>query len=214
MMLTLTDIKTSRIPNRVNLTFSDHSYLPFFIDDVVKLSLTKNQSISPEIFDKIVSASLFYLGKEYALRQVAISPKTQKIISQKLKLFFIKTTHKYKHFSGFKFDSIVSSIVDNLNSKNLLNQSDFIKSFVAKNYRKSANQIKFLLSQKGVDTSFLKLDKTNDLDSIKRILAKKRLTRQVLNDFQAKNKLYASLFRQGFDISDIKAAIDDYLSLQ
>ena len=81
MMLTLTDIKTSRIPNRVNLTFSDQSYLPFFIDDVVKLSLTKNQSISPEIFDKIVSASLFYLGKEYALRQVAISPKTQKIIS-------------------------------------------------------------------------------------------------------------------------------------
>ncbi len=213
-MLVLTNIKTSRVPNRVNLIFSDDSYLPFFIDDVVKLSLQKNQTIDEEKFSQIISVALFYLGREYALRQVAISPKTQKIISQKLKLFFLKTDRKYKHFVGFRPDQIISTIVDDLNSKNLLNQNDFIKSFAAKNHRKSANQIKFLLSQKGVDVSNLKLEKTNDLDSIKRILAKKRVNREILSDFQAKNKLYASLFRQGFDISDIKAAIDDYLSLQ
>lgn len=213
-MLTITNIKASRIPNRVNLSFSDGSYVPFLIDDVVKLFLQKNQQIDETKLNQIISASLLYLGQEYALRQVAISAKTQKIISQKLKLFFIRIAQKYKHFSGFKFDLIILSIVDNLNSKNLLNQTDFVKSFLAKNHYKSANQIKFLLSQKGVDTSFLKLDKTNDINSINRILAKKKITRQVLNDFKAKNKLYASLFRQGFEISDIKAAIDDYLSLQ
>ena len=213
-MLTLTNIKTSRIPNRVNLSFSDDSYLPFFIDDVVKLSLQKNQNIDDEKLSQIISAALTYLGKEYALRQVAISPKTQKIISQKLKLFFLKTGRKYKHFIGFKPDQIILTIIDDLNSKNLLNQADFVKSFIAKNHRKSANQIEFLLSQKGVDVSNLKLKKTNDIDSIKRILAKKRVTFEILKDFKAKNKLYASLFRQGFDISDIKAAIDDYLSLQ
>jgi len=213
-MLTLTNIKTSRVPNRVNLIFSDDSYLPFFIDDVVKLSLQKNQAIDDEKFSQIISTALFYLGWEYALRQVAISPKTQKIISQKLKLFFLKTGRKYKHLIGFKTDQIISTIIDYLNSKKLLNQDDFIKSFLAKNHRKSANQIKFLLSQKGVDISGLKLEKTNDIDSIKRILTKKRVNLEVLKDFKAKNKLYASLFRQGFDISDIKAAIDDYLSLQ
>jgi len=213
-MLVLTNIKTSRIPNRVNLIFSDDSYLPFFIDDVVKLSLQKNQTIDEEKFSQIISTALFYLGREYALRQVAISPKTQKIISQKLKLFFLKTSQKYKHFVGFKSDQIISTIINQLNSRNLLNQDDFIKSFIAKNHHKSANQIKFLLSQKGVDISNLKLEKTNDIDSIKRILAKKRVNHQILKDFKAKNKLYASLFRQGFDISDIKAAIDDYLSLQ
>lgn len=213
-MLVLTNIKTSRVPNRVNLIFSDDSYLPFFIDDVVKLSLQKNQTIDEEKFPQIISAALFYLGWEYALRQVAISPKTQKIISQKLKLFFLKTGRKYKHFIGFKTDQIISTIINQLNSRNLLNQDDFIKSFIAKNHRKSTNQIKFLLSQKGVDISDLKLEKNNDVDSIKRILAKKRVNREILSNFQAKNKLYASLFRQGFDISDIKAAIDDYLSLQ
>ena len=213
-MLVLTNIKTSRVPNRVNLIFSDDSYLPFFIDDVFKLSLQKNQTIDEEKFSQIISAALFYLGREYALRQVAISPKTQKIISQKLKLFFIRTSQKYKHFSGFDFNSIISSIIADVNSKNLLNQDDFIKSFVAKNHRKSATQIKFLLAQKGVDVSSLKLDKSTDVDSIKRILAKKRITLEIIRDFKAKNNLYASLFRQGFEISDIKAAIDDYLSLQ
>ncbi len=213
-MLVLTNINTSRIPNRVNLIFSDNSYLPFFIDDVVKLSLQKNQTLDEEKFFQIISASLFYLGWEYALRQVAISPKTQKIISQKLKLFFLKTGRKYKHLTDFKSDQTISTIISNLNSKNLLNQEDFAKSFIAKNHRKSTNQIKFLLSQKGVDVSNLKLEKTNDIDSIKRILAKKRVNSEILKDFKAKNKLYASLFRQGFDISDIKAAIDDYLSLQ
>jgi len=213
-MLILTNIKSSRIPNRVNLSFSDDSYLPFLIDDVVKLSLCKNQSVDEDKLTQIVSASSFYLGKEYALRQIAISPKTSKIISQKLKLFFFRISNKYKHFSKIKFDSTISFIINDLNSRNLLNQPDFIKSFVAKNYRKSANQIKFLLSQKGVDVSSLKLDKTNDIDSIKRILAKKRVDVEFIKDFKAKNKLYASLYRQGFNISDIKSAIDDYLVLQ
>jgi SOS response regulatory protein OraA/RecX len=213
-MLTLTNIKASRIPNRVNLSFSDDSYLPFLIDDIVKLSLYKNQPIDEVKLTQIISASSLYLGKEYALRQVAISPKTSKIISQKLKLFFFRISNKYKHFSKFKFNSTISSIIDDLNSRNLLNQSDFIKSFIAKNHHKSARQIKFLLGQKGVDISSLKLDKTNDIDSIKRILAKKRISIEYLKDFKAKNNLYASLFRQGFDISDIKAAIDDYLAIQ
>jgi SOS response regulatory protein OraA/RecX len=213
-MLTLSNVKASRIPNRVNLSFSDDSYLPFLIDDVVKLSLCKNQQVDETKLSQIISTSLLYLGKEYALRQIAVSPKTQKIISQKLKLYFFKASQKYKHFSGFNFEPIISLIIDYLNSKNLLNQSDFIKSFIAKNHRKSANQIKFLLVQKGVDISSLKLNKTNDINSIKRILVKKRVNIEFVKDFKAKNKLYASLFRQGFEISDIKAAIDDYLLLQ
>lgn len=213
-MLTLISIKTSRIPNRVNLIFSDDSYLPFFIDDVVNFSLQKNQLIDPEKLNQIALSSLSYLGREYALRQIAISPKTEKIIFQKLKLFFIRTINKHQHFSGLEFDSIISDIISYLNSKNLLDPSDFINNFITKNHRKSVSQIKFLLTQKGIDTTGLKFDKTNDLNSIKLILAKKRVNCKTLTDFKAKNKLYSSLFRQGFDISDIKAAIDDYLGLQ
>jgi SOS response regulatory protein OraA/RecX len=213
-MLILTNIKTSRIKNRVNLTFSDDSYLPLLVDDVIKLSLHRNQEITEEKLSQIIQSSLFYLGHEYALRQIAISPKTKKIISQKLKLFFFKLSHKFKFFSHLNFDSVTAQIIDDLESKKLLNQSDFIKSFLTKNQHKSTNQIRFLLAQKGIDTSNLNLTKSNDVESIKRILAKKRITSENLRDFKAKNNLYASLFRQGFEISDIKAAIDDFVSLQ
>ncbi len=213
-MLSITNIKTSRIPNRVNLTFSDGSYLPFLIDDVVRLSLSKNQEVDSEKLAQIISSSLTYLGKEYALRQIAISPKTETILSQKLKIYFIKTTQKFKLFSQISSSSIIEKIIQEIKSRGFLNNSDFVTYFVNKNKSKSLNEIKFLLRQKGIDSSSLNLSPKNELDSIKKILSKKKITRELVADFNSKNKLYASLFRRGFQISDIKAAIDDYLSLQ
>ena len=207
-------IKTSRVPNRVNLIFLDNSYLPLFVDDVVKLSLQKNQKIGKEKLSQIIQISSFYLGYEYALRQIAISPKTEKILSQKLKIFFFKASKKYKYFSDIDFDSTISDIVNKLTSKNLLNQSDFIKSFISKNRHKSKKQIKYFLSQKEVDTSNLDLKDINDIESIKKVLARKKISPEFLKDFKLKNKLYSSLFRKGFELSDIKVAIDDYFDLQ
>ncbi len=213
-MLSLVNIKTSRIKNRVNLVFSDKNYLPFFIDDVVRLSLVKHQELSPEFLDQIKTLSLLYLGKEYALRQIAISPKTEKILFQKLKIFFYKKTQKIKLLSSIPTDSISNQIITELKDKKLLNQSDFIDYFIKKNKSKSVVEIKFLLNQKGVDTSSLNISPDNENQSIKKILSKKNINRNLLSDYSYKNKLYASLFRRGFSISTIKTAIDEYLSLQ
>jgi len=207
----LSNIKTSRIPNRVNLIFSDHSYLPFFIDDTVKLSLIKNQEIDPEKLNLIITASLKYLGREYALRQIALSPKTEKILSQKLKQYFFKATKKFKLFSNFSVSPIISKIISDLKSKGLLNQSDFTLYFVNKNKNKSQAQVKYLLQQQGINFEPSTLD---DQSAIKKILIKKRIDQKYIADFKLKTKLYASLFRSGFQISDIKAAIDDFLQLK
>jgi SOS response regulatory protein OraA/RecX len=213
-MLSITDIKISRIKNRVNLVFSDKTYLPFFIDDVVSLSLVKHQELNLEKINQIKSLSLLYLGKEYALRQVAISPKTEKILSQKLKLFFIKITQKFKLLSSFPYDSIINQIVDYLKEKKLIDQSNFISYFLKKNKSKSALEIKFLLKQKGVDVSSINIPIKNEINSIKKILSKKNINKELMADFNYKNKLYSSLFHKGFNISNIKTAIDEYLTLQ
>lgn len=210
----LTNIKASRIPNRVNLIFFDGFYLPLFIDDVVKLSLHKNEKIDEEKLNQIKSLSLSYLGREYALRQIAISPKTEKIIAQKLKIYFIKITKKFNLLSSFSYNSIIDQIISELNDKKLLNQSDFVNYFIQKNKSKSATAIKFLLKQKGVDISSLKLPFLNEKESIKKILSKKRIDNKMMFDYNYKNKVYASLFRAGFQLDDIKAAIDEYLTLQ
>ena len=213
-MLSLVNIKTSRIKNRVNLVFSDKNYLPFFIDDVIRLSLTKNQELSPEVLDQIKTLSLLYLGKEYALRQIAISPKTEKILFQKLKIFFYKKTQKFKLLDSIPADSISNQIITELKDKQFLNQSDFVDYFLKKNKSKSVAEIKFLLRQQGVEISSLNISPDNENQSIKKILSKKNVNRDQMSDYKYKNKIYASLFRRGFPISAIKAAIDEYLSLQ
>jgi len=213
-MLSLVNIKISRIKNRVNLVFSDGNYLPFFIDDVVRLSLVKHQELSQEKLEQVKSLALLYLAKEYALRQIAISPKTEKILFRKLKLFFLKTTQKFKLLSSISSDSIINQIIADLKTKKLLDQASFIDYFIKKNKFKSVAEIKFLLKQQGVDTSSLNISSDNEGQSIKKILSKKHINRELMSDFSFKNKLYASLFRRGFTMSAIKTAIDEYLSLQ
>lgn len=213
-MISIVNIKTSRIKNRVNLVFSDKNYLPFFIDDIVRLSLVKNQELNLELLEKIKFLSLLYLGKEYALRQVAISPKTEKVLFYKLKNFLKRTTHKFNLLSGTDIDLVARQIIDELKNKKFLDESDFVDYFIKKNKSKSIVQIKYLLQQQGVDVSKFKISLPNEIETIKNFLIKKNFDQNLLSDYNYKNKLYASLFRKGFSVSTIKTAIDEYLSLQ
>ncbi|MFA5532546.1 MAG: RecX family transcriptional regulator [Candidatus Shapirobacteria bacterium] len=216
-MLQLSNIKASRISNRVNLTFSDNSYLPFFIDDVVKLSLVKNQEIDSEKLDLLIHTSLTYLAKEYALRQIAISPKNEKLLSQKMRLFFQKTKRKFNISNDFPILPIIENIISELKDRNLLNESDFVTYFIQKNRHKSQAQIVFLISQFGIkiDPSLVKkLIPQNDLNLIKKFLDKKRINQNYLSDFNNRQKIMASLYRRGFNLTDIKNVIDDYFKLK
>ncbi len=211
-------IKSSKIPNRVWITFLDHSFIPFFIDDVVKLSLVKNQEINESKYQLIIQTCLLFIGREYALRQIAISPKTEKIISQKLKLFFKKVTLKYKlNIDNLNLDEINQQIVQELKDKKLLNDLDFIDFFIKRNQRKSRQQIIYLLHQLGVNQALLseiEFNQENDVDKIKTFLDKKNIDKSKLTDFKEKNKVKASFYRRGFNLSDINTAIDDWLNFR
>lgn len=216
-MLQLSNIKASRITNRVNLIFSDGSYLPLFIDDVVKLSLHKGQEIDQKLYEIITNTSLLYLGREYALRQIAISPKTEKNLKLKLKLFFQKIRKKFNLITSDSISNIIDQIITNLNSKNLLNQESFVSYFINKNRHKSKTQILYLLSQQGIEinpeiTNRFTLD--DDQKLIEKYLNKKRVSADLLKDFNYRQKIMASLFRRGFKLSDIKAVIDGLSNLK
>jgi SOS response regulatory protein OraA/RecX len=214
----IVSIKPSRIPNRVWITFSNNYFIPFFIDDVVKLSLKTNQEIDEANFRLITKTFLFFVGREYALRQIAISPKTEKIINQKLKLFFKKTSLKYKvNLDNLNLDKINKKIIKELKNKKLLNDLDFVEYFINKNKRKSHYQIIYLLKQFGVSSDILSsidFDKEKDVEKIKIFLNKKNIDKSKLTDYNEKNKIKASLFRRGFNISDINTAIDDWLNFR
>jgi regulatory protein len=216
-MLTISSIKAAqKRPNQVWLTFSDSSFIPFFIDDVVKLSLAKSQEVDDEKFNLIINTCLLFLGREYSLRQIAISPKTEKIINQKLKLFFRKTILRYKiNSNNLNSDEVGRLLIQELKDKKLLNEADFIAYFVKRNYKKSRQQIIYSLQQLGVNSSHLSsldINSKSEVDKIKDFLIKKKVSKSNLTDFKEKNKIKASLYRRGFNLSDINAAIDDCLN--
>lgn len=216
-MLQLSNIKASRITNRVNLIFSDGSYLPLFIDDVVKLSLHKGQEIDQKLYEIITNTSLLYLGREYVLRQIALSPKTEKTLKLKLKLFFQKIRKKFNLITSDSIFTLIDQIISDLNSKNLLNQESFVSYFINKNRHKSKTQILYLLSQQGIEITS---DITNQLSSdgdyqlIEKYFNKKRISADLLKDFNYRQKIMAALFRRGFKLSDIKAVIDGLSNLK
>jgi len=144
-------LKPSRIRNRINVVFDDGSYLPLFIDDVVKNSLKIGEDCD---FDKLKKISTNYLAREYALRQIAISPKVASILKRKLK----------QKFRDYDSDELITSL------KPYLDEKKYIDYFIIKNKRKSNREIEYRLKMIGINYH---LDQC-DTEKIEKILQKKK----------------------------------------
>lgn len=201
-------ISRSRNPHQVWLKFDDNSLLPLKIDDLVVLALKKNIELSEAEFRNIQKKSAEYIISEYALRQIAISPKTQKLLNQKLSLYCQKISLKFKYpFELLK--QITASTIDNIIDRGLIDDQAFIEYYVRRHSKMSQAQIKYSLQNLGVAVPQTNLSPISDIDKIKEILIKKHKNAD-FTDFKTKNNIMASLYRKGFALSDIKTAIDDW----
>jgi SOS response regulatory protein OraA/RecX len=210
----LAAVKASRFPTRVYLKFSDGLLLPFFIDDLVIMTLTAGQEIDEEKFKKIINSSLLYLARDYALKQIAISPKSEKTLCQKLKVYLDRSILKYKiPKNGVDLNFIIDACIEKIKSQGLLGNEDYVKFFINKNKRKSKREIVYLLQKEGISIETIPSSyfSEDDLEKIRILLRKKVSDPQNLLDFNFKNKITAFLYRKGFSLSDIKTVIDEYL---
>jgi SOS response regulatory protein OraA/RecX len=213
--LLIKSIKKSAIPSRANVQFSDGNYLPFLIDDVVKLSIKKGESLDPDRFNSLIQTSYQYLIKEYALRQIATSPKTKKLLNQKIFQKKYLLSKKYPLFKdSTQNSSIIDQVIQDLEDQGLLNDTDYAKYAINRHRAKSPQFIRYLLLQKGVNLKNLPDDFFSQIDSsqnIKKYLLKKFSKPQDLADFNTKNKFISSMLRKGFTHSEVKTVIDDFL---
>jgi len=216
MSLILKSIKSSPVPSRVNLIFSDSNYLPLLVDDYIKLSLHKNQEIDDSLLTQLSQLTYTYLLREYALRQIALSPKTNKIISNKLALkknFYLKKYPLLK--DRIDHSQALEKILFQLEEKNLLDPLSYVDYLIRRFPHKSKFYLISYLQQQGVprntypDSVF---DQLHPQQTITKYLLKKNFTSKDLSDFNTKNKLIASLLRKGFSITEVKKAIDEYLN--
>lgn len=204
-------IKKSRSNDQVWLTFDDGSYLPFKIDDVVLEKLKINQEVD---FNRLCELSLKFLLNNYALRQIAISPKIGAIILPKLKnqaRYYIKKYLPAGRQVILNTDQIITEIINYLENNNWLDKVAYAKFLIKKHYKKSKRYLEQLFSFYHLDKNLLI---NNDKDNLKTLLLKKVTKLPNPLDFKTKNKLIQSLLQKGFAYSDIKSVIDEVLTIR
>lgn len=198
----LVAIRATVRPNQVFLVFDTGLKLPFFVDDILVLHLHKNQDIGPEEEKKIICFSLTFLLKNYLLHLLAISPKTEKTLILRSKIFLKRAQKKFNLSTDVDSLLIINDVITFLKSKNLLSEEDFIDSFIRKNKNKSLRHLRFLLENQGISYDLInsKLSGHTDTENLKKLIEKHK--------HKDRNKIVASLYRKGFSLEDINGLID------
>lgn len=179
------------------LYFSNNRFLPISPDDLFILKLTSGQSINHSLYQKILDSSLIFLLKSYALRQLAISPKSEKTLRLKLE-------HRFPQAKDCHIDQTIRY----LRQRNLLHQQQFLTYFLKRHSRKSARHLQYLLRREGIRYSPPLED---EVPKILKILQHKKNTSTLLSQYPGKIRLMSSLLRRGFSLNDVKTAIDEFL---
>lgn len=212
----LISVRAAIIPNRVMVEFDSGLRLPLLVDDVVVLKLVRDQEIDDTLFKQIVYKSVYYLLRNSALIQINNSPKTEKLLSQKLSLSLSKILAKYQYPQNIiKYSDIIADLVSFFKEKGLLNDADFVQYYIRKNHSKSRMYLEQMLQSYGINRSQITKylpPQASQKEEVLRILRKKNISATDLKDYNIKNKLTASFFRKGFTFSDIKSSFDDLLN--
>lgn len=197
----------------------DRKELVLSIDDVVKLKIKKNLEIDEGFYKKIVYASLFFLTNDYALRQIAISPKSFLGLKRKLVLNLKKNEKKYGvegKPGKEEGEKIIEEILKKFEKKKLVDDVKYIRFYIRKSKNKSFRQIVYELRREGIDEDVIRgIASTSNValekEKIKKVLMRKIKNRSDLLDFKKKNRIILALYRKGFAIDQVKMVIDENL---
>lgn len=193
----LEKIKYSPLRRAYLLSFSNQAVISISPDDAYSLKLTPGQEINQTLYQKINQLSLSFLVKSYALRQIAISPKSEKILRQKIH-------HRYPQVSSL----LVEDTISYLRRKNLLDESAYIDYFLKRHPKKSARHLQFLFRQQGIN---YRPSSKREIPKIISLLQRRQDSLKLLSRPLTKNRLLASLIRKGFSLADVKTAIDEFI---
>jgi len=207
----LQKIKRSKSPEKIYLLFAGGNLLPLKLDDFVLTKVKIGTEIDHSLYSRLSALSLHYLLLNYALRQVAISPKIETILHPKLNRQTNIYLHKFS-YSPIDTSKIINDVLAFLNQKNLLDHAAFAGYIIRRHQSKSQNYLRQLFFHHHLDPSLLP-SVTDDLSKIKKLIVKKLKTSPKAMDFKTKNRLIGFLSRKGFAYNDIKTVIDELLSI-
>jgi regulatory protein len=175
--------------------------------ELEKLSLEEGQSILPSQYEKMIEVLIYPKAIDKALNILKFMDRCEQELRSKL------SREEYR-------DDIIDQVIEYVKHYGYLNDERFATAFVkSRKNRKSKLMIKNELQQKGISKDIIRMvidaeyesEDTEDAETIAIRKAISKKTREPQNlSAEEKQKLIASLYRKGFDISKIKHNIDNY----
>ena len=125
--MNIRSVRAANFPNRVHVEFDSGLMLPMLVDDVVVLKLSKGLDIDDEFFKQIVYKSVYYLLRNSAMIQINNSPKTEKLLAQKLRISLQKIKLKHDYPAGLiDYSGIITTLCSDLKDKGLLSDVELV----------------------------------------------------------------------------------------
>ncbi len=190
--------------SKVNIYLDDE--YSFFLSpkEVHQLDITEGEEVPASFYDSVIEKIILPKAKFKALSLLKLTDRTETELRNKLS------------DAGYT-QNIVDQAVQYVAGYGYLNDERLASAYVrTRKNAKSKLVIKMDLLQKGVDAktielAFLEEYNTDDQEDPELVAIRKVITKKVRSledmDFDAKQKLIASLYRKGFDISKIKQVI-------
>ncbi len=195
--------------SKIKLVLDHEITLSLYQKDIEQLKLEEGTLITEETYHEILDQLLYPRAIQKALSLLKFSDRTEKELRDRLAL------EDYPR-------QIIDRVIDYVKDYGYLDEKRFAGSYIrSRMNRKSKLMIKNELLQKGIDQDILdqvleeeyqpqdREDSFQDpeLIAIQKAIAKKTKEPGKLS-YEEKQKLLASLYRKGFDLSKIKQLLD------
>jgi regulatory protein len=200
----ITKLKTQKDRNRVNL-YLDHQFaFGLSLKEVVKLGLTVGQKLTEEEVEKLLFSRQEEKLYQKTLNFLSYRPRSEK----EIKDYLVRKRANPK---------IQTSILKKLRKLNFINDEDFARWWLEQrmSFRPRGKPLlRRELFQKGIEKKIIdslisQISPFSQINSARKIMAKKKKLYQNLPLQKLRQKLFSLLARRGFEFELIKEAIDE-----
>lgn len=132
-------------------------------------------------------------------------------------MYKMRTSNEvFNKLSNLEFDEeIINRVIYDLTQLEYIDDEEYVRRFIEQNKKSkklSKTMIKLKLKNKGIDVDLVEKYFSNidfsDIDAINKLLVKKKFSNDL--EYEEKNKIIAYCVRKGFNMSDVKKAINNF----
>lgn len=199
----VTRLETDEKSRRVKVFIDGEYYFFLYQKEVEQYKLEEEQIIDEKLYETILENIIYPRAKEKAISILGYSDRSESELRNKLDQ------------AGYTGD-IIKRVIEYVRLYGYVNDERYAEAFIrSKKQIKSKQAIITQLIQKGINKEIIdnvmnneyNADEDDELNAIKKAVLKKTSSIDNL-DYTQKQRLMASLYRKGFDLSKIKKVLE------